>query len=404
MSFRPAAASRVSRRVWLGWAIHQVALLTGLGLWVIHGVLRGVPGPVIAGVYVAGVIDTAVLAVYVLAAAALTTVAAVMLSRVGENRIGWILGGVASWMVFTFLLIIVLYFFHSPDESQTAFANWLGAWTFVPAVPTSLVLMFFPSGTLISRRWRFLPWFALVGTAGWATTEATGEYLGLQNELVNPFANATLLEVADTVVFLFLPALIGTVASLVVRYRNSSPDVRLQIKWVAFGGALQVALILLMWAVEEVSPNDYPVEAVLVGTFSTLLVPIALGVAILRFRLYDIDRLVSRTATYVVLSALVAGAYLGGVIGIQTALPSSGRLAVAGTTLVLAALFNPLRRRLQDQMDRRFNRRRFDAERVLAAFSARLREVSTVEDLASDLAVTLQRTLAPASIGVWIAR
>lgn len=203
-------------------------------------------------------------------------------------------------------------------------------------------------------------------------------------------------------VVLFLPALIGTVISLVIRYRKSSPDVRLQIKWVAFGGVLQVTVLLLTWAVEEISPTDFPVQAVLMGMLSTLIVPITLGVAILRYRLYDIDHLVSRTVTYAVLSALSAAGYFVGVIGIQTVFPSSGGLAVAATTLGLASLFNPVRRRLQDQMDRRFNRRRFDAERVLQAFSARLRVVNTVDELTSDVVLTLRQTLAPASVAVWI--
>jgi hypothetical protein len=403
MSGTRATGERVvSRWVWLTWWIQMAALVGGFALWIVQGVLRGVPGPVVAGVYVTGVVDAAVVVVYILAAAALATVAAILVARVPANRIGWILGAVATWMVASFLMIMVLYFLHAPGERQAAFANWLGTWTFVPAVPTSLVLMIFPTGSLPSRRWSILPWMAVAGTACWATAEATADRLGLQEELSNPFADPAVLELADTLVVLFLPALIGTVISLVIRYRKSSPDVRLQIKWVAFGGVLQVTVLLLTWAVEEISPADFPVQAVLMGMLSTLIVPITLGVAILRYRLYDIDHLVSRTVTYAVLSALSAAGYFVGVIGIQTVFPSSGGLAVAATTLGLASLFNPVRRRLQDQMDRRFNRRRFDAERVLQAFSARLRVVNTVDQLTSDLVLTLRQTLAPASVAVWI--
>jgi hypothetical protein len=390
------------RWVWIVWLALAGSLLLGLGLWIAHGVLGGVPGPIVAGVYVDGAVDVAVLAVYIVTAAALATVAAVMVARVPENRIGWILGGVAVWMVVTFLVIMMLFFLHEPGDEQTALANWLGTWTFVLFVPTALVLMIFPTGTLPSPRWGVLPWLAVAGTGAWAASEATGETMGLEGELPNPYANPEILRVAEVVVFLLLPALIGMVASLVLRYRRSSREMRLQIKWVALGGALQVLAILLTWSAELISPADFPVEAVLVGMLSTLIVPIALGVAILKYRLYEIDRLVSRTVSYAVLGALLAGVFFGGVIGIQALFGASNDLAVAGTTLAVAALFDPLRRRLHGVMDRRFNRRRFDAERVVEAFTARISTVTTTEALSSDLTDTLDQTLAPASFGIWI--
>lgn len=378
------------------------SLLLGLGLWIVHGVLGGVPGPIVAGVYVDGAVDVAVLAVYIVAAAALATVASVMVARVPENRIGWILGGVTVWMAATFLVIMILYILHLPGDEQTAWANWLGTWTFVLFVPTALVLMIFPTGTLPSPRWGALPWLAVAGTAAWAVSEATGETMGLEGELSNPFANPEILRVAEVVVFLLLPALIGMVASIVLRYRQSPPEMRLQIKWVTLGRALQVLAILVTWSAELVSPADFPVEAVLVGMLSTLIVPIALAVAILKYRLYEIDRLLSRTVSYAVLGALLAGFFFGGVIGIQALFGASNDLAVAGTTLAVAALFDPLRRRLHGLLDRRFNRSRFDAERVIEDFTARIGAVTTTEALSSDLTATLDQTLAPASLGIWI--
>jgi len=246
---------------------------------------------------------------------------------------------------------------------------------------------------------------ALVGDrwhSGWAGLEATGPGIGLENELPNPYANDAIEAIAEVVAILLLPALIGTVGSLLVRYRHSSPEARLQIKWVALGGVLQVAVILFTWAVDLLSPSDFPVQAVLIGMLSTLIVPIALGMAILRFRLYEIDRLVSRTVSYATLGALLAGAFYNGVIGIQALFGASNDLAVAGTTLAVAALFDPLRRRLQLLMDRRFNRRKFEAERVAESFSVRMSSTTDTDELASDLTATLERTLAPASIGIWI--
>lgn len=377
------------------------ALAIGLILWVVHLAVDGVPGPVLAGVYIAGAVDVAVLAVYIVAAGALTTIAAVMIGRVPENRIGWILGAMSVWMVSTFLVIMVLYFFHTEGQPGWDLANWLGTWTFVPTVPSSLVLILFPTGRLLSKRWRVVPWLAVLGTAGWALSEATGMGMGLQEELTNPYSSPDLVRLADAVAVLLLPALVGTVASLVIQFRRSSPEARLQIKWVAFGGVLQVVVILLAWGADVISRSDFPVSVVLVGMLSLLIVPIALSVAILRYRLYAIDRLVSRTASYTLLAALVAGGSFGGVIGTQALLGFSNELAVAGTTLALFALFNPARRRLHSMMDRRFNRSRFDADRVTEAFAARVGAAAATDGLLADLESTVRQTLAPASFGMW---
>jgi hypothetical protein len=171
---------------------------------------------------------------------------------------------------------------------------------------------------------------------------------------------------------------------------------------VALGGGLQIAVSLLIWGWATFLPAAFGAEAVALGTLSFLVVPITLGIAILRYRLYDIDRLVSRTVSYAVLIAVLAGLYMGGVIGIQTLFPSSEDLAVAATTLAAAAIFNPLRHRVQDLVDRRFNRSRFDTEFVLEAFAVRISEVTRAESLVSDLTRTLEDTLSPASIGIWI--
>jgi hypothetical protein len=377
-------------------------MVVAFGLWMVQGVMRGVPGPIVVGVYVSGAVDSVVVVVTVLATTALATVATVMLWRVPANRIGKILWSISVWMVVTFFVTMALYFLHSPTASETAFANWLGTWSFVFFAATPLVLMFFPNGSLPSPRWWLLPWLAGLGTLGWAATEAFGERLGLQGELPNPYANSQLERLGGIVVFLFLPALIGTVASVVVRLRHASAEVRAQIKWVAVGGLLQIASILGTWVLDSISGDDFPIAGVLVAMVSSLFVPVALGVAILRYRLYDIDRLVSRTVSYAVLGALLGVLFFGGVIGIQTLVGATSDLAIAGTTLAVAALFDPLRRRLHDLMDRRFDRSRFDAERVVQGFTARLNNTTSTDSIASDLRSTLERTVAPASLGIWM--
>jgi hypothetical protein len=395
--------SRLTPRwVWIVWAALMAALMIGLGLWVVQGVVRGVPGPVISGVYVDGPLDALIVVAYAVTGAVLASIAAILVTRVSHNPIGWILGAVAAWLATTFLLIMWLYFLHSPGDTQTAFANWLGNWTFVISVPTSLVLMIFPTGALPSPRWRILPWLAIIGIAGWVTLEAASDVLGLGPVLPNPYANPQLTSVANFVSILLLPALVGTVASLVVRYRWSSPEVRFQIKWAALAGAFQISVWVFVWAVEAFRPQAFGIEVVAVGTLSLIIVPVALSVAISKYRLYDIDRLVSRTVSYAMLAVLLAGVFVGGVIGIQSLFGVTDDLAVAGTTLAAAALFNPLRHRLHDLMDRQFNRSRFDAEHVVEAFSSRINSVTDSDEFASDLSATLESTLAPASIGIWI--
>jgi hypothetical protein len=380
----------------------MIALLVALILWVVQGVLRGVPGPVVLGVYISGVVDSVVVAVSVLATAVLSTIATILVSRAPDNRIGRILWMIAAWMVTTFFLIMSLYFLHSPTSEETAFANWLGTWSFVLFVPSSLVLMIFPTGRLPSPRWSLLPWLAILGTLGWAATEAFGERLGLNGELPNPYANASLERIGGIVVLLFLPALIGTVASLIGRYRHASPEVRAQIKWVAVGGFLQVGVIVTTWVLDAISGDDYPIAGVLAGTVSLLFVPVGLGVAILRYHLYDIDHLVSRTVSYAVLGGLLGAMFAAGVIGAQAVLDATSDFAVAATTLAVAAVFDPLRRRLHAVMDRRFNRSRFDAERVVDGFAARISSITSPESITSDLQSTLEGTVAPAAIGIWI--
>lgn len=390
------------RWVWPVWWGLLGLLVVALGLWVVQGVLRGVPGPVVVGVYVAGAVDTVVVVVTVLATAALATVATTILARVPANRIGRILWWISAWMVATFFLTMALYFLHAPTAEETAFANWLGSWAFVFFAATPLVLMIFPTGSLPSSRWRLLPWLAVLGTIGWAATEAFGDRLGLQGELPNPYANAQLERLGGFVVFLFLPALIGTVASVVVRYRHASPEVRAQIKWVAVGGFLQIASILVTWLLDAVSGNDFPIAGVLMAMVSSLFVPVTLGVAILRYRLFDIDHVVSRTFSYALLGALLSALFFGGVIGTQAVLGATSDFAVAATTLAVAAIFDPMRRRLHTLMDRRFNRSRFDAERVVEGFTSRINNITSTDLISSDLRSTLERTVAPASLGIWI--
>jgi hypothetical protein len=193
------------------------------------------------------------------------------------------------------------------------------------------------------------------------------------------------------------------VAALIVRFRRSAGAEHQQIKWFASAAVVEFAVIFVMSA---------PPPAVVPPPFDSLLaivvaplIPIAIGIAILRYRLYDIDRIISRTVSYGAVTGILAAVFVGTVLVSQTVLAgffNGGSVAVAASTLVVAALFQPLRRRVQSVVDRRFNRSRYDAERTAAAFGARLRDQVDLANLDADVREVVAATVAPVKVGLWI--
>jgi hypothetical protein len=210
--------------------------------------------------------------------------------------------------------------------------------------------------------------------------------------------------------------ILASAFSLVWRYRHSGGEVRLQIKWVAFAASLvgityAVTLISGLFLVPDASTAEQQAplwlallqDAVLISYAG---VPIAVGFAVLRYRLYDIDILINRTLVYGSLTVLLASTYVGGVVGLQAVLRGlSGQestLAVVASTLVIAALFNPLRRRVQAFVDRRFYRKKYDARKTLEAFSGRLRDETDLHTLSGDLVRVVRETMQPAHVSLWV--
>ena len=278
-----------------------------------------------------------------------------------------------------------------------------------------LLLIFFPNGTLPSRRWRLLPALTIVG---WTLSAVSGLFTAgsLVSDppvpgLVNPFGQATwgpALTVFGTVGQLMLVAVVaGAVALLTTRLRRSAGVERQQVKWFVSAGSLTALLFLSALAIGSVDP-EAPAGSVLwaLGLSSLLLIPVAAAIAVLRYRLYDIDRIISRTVSYTVVSGLLASVFVGLVLGLQALLApfagGGGSVAVAASTLVVFAIFAPVRRRIRHVVDRRFDRARYDADRILGDFAARVRDDVELQALVDEMVRVTSLTVAPASTAVWL--
>ena len=279
-------------------------------------------------------------------------------------------------------------------------ASWLASWTMVPGIVVSIVflVLLVPDGRLPSRRWWPLAWAGavnlLVPTATLAVAywPLRGPSLVTHEGTVSPVVDA-MFGIA------FLGSLLlgaVSVVALILRFRRAGAVQRQQIKWFAYGAILSIPLSLF----PEADPYGPYLEFL-----GTVLLLAGLGIGILRYRLWDIDRLLNRTLVYGLLTIILGGGYALGVLVIGQAVrtgrsPSS--LIVAATTLVVAALFQPLRRRIQRAVDRRFNRRHYDATRTIEAFATRLREQTGLRALTVELLAVVDETMQPTQASIWL--
>jgi hypothetical protein len=192
------------------------------------------------------------------------------------------------------------------------------------------------------------------------------------------------------------------VLRLVLSYRRSTGDYRQQLKWLSLGGTLGIAGLLLITSLSATSSTPLQVIGGVGLGAGLIALPLSFGVGILKYRLYEVDRLISRTLSYLIITGLLAGVFVGIVVFVTRVLPFSSPVGVAASTLAAAALFNPLRLRVQRLVDRRFNRARYDAEATVAAFGARLRDAIEVEAVLDELSAVASRSLEPAHVTVWI--
>jgi len=342
---------------------------------------------------------------------AFATVGAVILARRPGNRIGWLCWAIGFAITFSF-------WGSKPVWGVLANQGRSAAWAVLPLLGTMawlgtllgllpFLVLLFPTGRLLSSRWRPVAWalglvlglylIARLFTPGPIGSELPDNPLGIESA-------DGLLQLIQTMAGVAVPFLIlAVLASVVLRFRRSRGDERQQLKWFTFVVAADVVLIPGLGALTE---QAAPLLGELVAFPATIsLIPIAIGVAVLRYRLYDIDRLIRRTLVYGLLTVLLGAVYLAGVFGLGQLLnPVTGEsaLAVAGSTLAVAALFQPARRRVQAVVDRRFNRRRYDAAKTIEAFSTRLRDQLDLDTLSTELLAIVDQTTEPSLVSLWL--
>jgi len=357
-----------------------------------------------------------IVAVLALAALVLafSTVGALIVARRPGNAIGWILCAAGLTIGATTLASgYAVFSLDGPSRLPgTEWAAWFAYWSWVPGVGPAMTfgLLLFPDGRLPSRRWRVVGWLAVVALATLAFGSAfTPGPLSDYPEVTNPLGLALLegsvLEDGG-VGWVLLPAsVVISALSIAVRYRRATGEERQQIKWFVFASVL----LAVGWSAQNVTSGSGGPQ----GTFSYLLgitsllgIPVAVGIAILRHRLYDIDHIINRTLVYGSLTALLVLVYLGGVVLLQQAFRAltgqESQLAVVASTLTIAALFNPLRRRIQTFIDRRFYRRKYNARKTLEAFSARLRDETDLGRLGDEMVGVVRETMQPTHVSLWL--
>jgi hypothetical protein len=355
---------------------------------------------------------------------AFTIVGALIASRRPENPIGWI-----CLVAGLFWTLIAL------DDQYTAYGLAttgvvpfpaavvaLSQWLWVPPVGllSIYLILFFPDGRLPSRRWRPLAWFsgAVMALVSLAIALAPGPLPDLGG-VRNPFGLEGYPWIADAtnVIPALLPlCTLASALSLVLRYRRSGSEQREQIKWIAFAGSF-VGLMSLITVVSTLIfapefPDSTGTQPLWLGVLQDVEllsfagIPVAVGIAVLRYRLYDIDLIINRTLVYGSLTATLIALYFGGIVVLQRLFVlltgQQSTLAVVASTLLIAALFNPLRRRIQSFIDRRFYRRKYDARKTLEAFTAKLRDETDFDALNAELVGVVNETIQPAHVSLWL--
>lgn len=388
-------STRRSRGLQVGaWAL----LALGVGCMVAAEVLDGVTRPAPDGTWW----EDLLLGAAFLAFPAMGTLISL---RRANNLIGWLLlwvGAQAGVLVLGASYARYALVYRGEHLPGATLAAWIEAWAWFPlilVIPTFLLLLF-PTGRLPSRRWRPVAWLSaalvIVATVlSMVEERLVGDGYSIPNPIGIPGLDDTEDSVFTALGPVLLLAVVLSAASLVVRYRRAATLERQQLKWVALAGS---ALALIAPLEDLVGLPGFVFPLLVMG------IPVSIAMSVLRYRLYDVDRIISRSVAYALLTSLLVGGYFLSVLVLQSVLPLPERspMIVAASTLMVVAAFGPLRTRIQRIVDRHFNRSSYDAALTLESFSLRLRQEVDLESLTLDLIRVVDTTVRPAHLSVWI--
>jgi hypothetical protein len=335
-------------------------------------------------------------------------------SRRPDNPIGWIFGLMGFGI--TVGIFTGNYAEHALRVDPGALPvpemmAWVGNWYWALGLaPIAFVLLLFPDGRPLSPRWGIVGRLIALAMAVWFVAWAfmpgpmtNAGYDSIDNPLGVPVAGPILRVLGAASGIVLIGGIVASALSVIFRFRRSAGNERRQMKWLTYaGGVVLVAVVVSILLEFGLGPNPALVKYLqLALTASLAAVPVAIGVAILRYRLYDIDLIINRTLVYGALTAILAGTYVL-IVTIAGTLIQGSELVTAAATLGVAGLFQPLRRRIQGFIDRRFYRSRYDAARTVEAFSNRLRDEVDLEAMRAQLVGAVQQTMQPRRVSLWL--
>jgi uncharacterized membrane protein len=381
-----------SRVAWSSWAVSTSLYVGALVFVLVDRFARHPPG----------YSPTSQQVVDILSNLAVPALGALLVSKRRENPIGWIfcLAALALAVGQFGQSYAAHALYASPGSLPGAYAMaWFGNWAWgIPIGALAFLLLLFPNGRLPSRRWRPVAWAAGAGTVlltVFSLIQASAQWSRPFTNESGPSPSAVVAAVFWVAFVLFLVGMLGGPVASIMRYRRSRGEERQQLKWFVFSATLVGAVFV---------PNSFFSTPWLDVLFQVALTAlwVAVVVAILKYRLYDIDRVINRALVYGLLTAVLAGLYVGLAVGLGSVVGKNNSLVIAGSTLVVAALFRPARRRVQGFIDRRFYRRKYDAVRTLEAFTARLRDEVDLDELRVHVEAVVRETMQPAEASLWL--
>ena len=381
--------SRAARFAWGIFALSVLVMIAALVLWSV-GVRESMTADII---------------LYPAAYLAFGAVGALVISRQPSNRIGQL--GLTTGAAGTLVGLAAMWARVTEPLPAQDWAAWLASWGFPATLaPPLLLILLFPTGRLASPRWRIVATLIVVGAVlvavGNAFTPRMADHPSRHNPLGVEWFTGSLLESGGVGWFPLLAGAVASALGLIPRLRRARGVEREQMKWITYAAALQGSA----WIFLAFDPPGVAGEIGQYAVIATLgLIPIATGIAILRYRLYDIDVVIRRTVVYGVLVAMLGALYVALVLGLQTVFSrftGGDTIPVALSTLAIAALFGPMRGRVGELVDRRFYRSRYDHQRMVEAFGSRLRDEVDLEAVGRTLVDVADQSVRPASVGLWV--